>query len=117
MTDDTPQWLQNLEELARKYSVAKAKRVYLEHFRKSKLAILASEAERDDSKRYSSAASREEYARRHPEYLELLDGLKAAVEAEELTRWALKKREMQFEQWRSELSFAKANIPRNGYVT
>jgi hypothetical protein len=114
---DVPQWLHNLEDLARKYSAAKAKRTYLEHFRQSKLALLAARAEQEDPVRYKTAASRDEYARGHIEYVELLEGLKAAVEAEELSKWALKKREMQFEQWRSELSFAKANIPRNGYIT
>jgi hypothetical protein len=111
------EWLNQIDRLIEQYAAAKSRRTYLEHFRQSKLAILAAEAEAKDPERYKSAASREEYARRHNEYLELLSGLQKAVEVEEKCRWNLKQREWKFEAWRSELSFTKAQMPRNGIVT
>jgi len=111
------EWLNQIERLIESYAAAKAKRTYLEHFRQSKLAMLAAQAEKEDPARYKTAASREEYARRHPDYIELLDGLQKAVEIEEKCRWNLRQREWKFEAWRSELSFTKAQIPRNGVIT
>lgn len=111
------EWLNQLERLVDQYSQAKAKRTYLEHFRQSKLAMLAAQAETEDPLRYKTAASREEYARRHPEYLEVLEGLREAVAVEEKARWNLRQREWKFEAWRSELSWQKSQIPRNGAIT
>lgn len=111
------EWLNQLERLVDQYSQAKAKRTYLEHFRHSKLALLAAQAEAEDPSKYKTAASREEYARRHPEYLELLKALQEAVQVEEKARWNLRQREWRFEAWRSELSWQKAQMPRNGAIT
>lgn len=80
---------------APRYAKAKAQRVQLEEFRKSKKAILMQQS---DGK---TIADREAYAYSHPEYLELLDGLKSAVEAEEVFRWKMKVAELQIEIWRS----------------
>lgn len=71
---------------ADKYAKAKAQRVYLERFRKSKKAILIREAE---SKGIKTGQERESYAYAHESYLELLEGLRAAVEVEESLRWLL----------------------------
>ena len=71
---------------ADKYAKAKAQRVYLEQFRKSKKAILIREAE---SKGFKTGQERESYAYSHKDYLELLEGLRAAVETEESLRWKL----------------------------
>lgn len=110
-------WLQDIEHLARKYAEAKANRTYLEHFRHTKLAQLATQAELEDPKRYKSCASREEYSRQHKDYIEVLEGLQEAVKIEETCKWSLKQKEWRFEAWRSELSFAKSQIPRGSMIT
>lgn len=81
---------------APRYAAAKAKRVQLEEFRKSKKAILMQQAEG------KTVADREAFAYAHPDYLAVLTGLEAAVEAEELFRWKMKAAELQVEIWRSQ---------------
>ena len=78
------------------FSKAKAARVYLEEFRKSKKAILM--AESTDK----AANAREQYAYAHPEYLTLLQGYKEAVEVEEKLRWDLIAAQARVEIWRTE---------------
>ena len=58
---------------AKAYAQAKAEVTYLEQYRKSKKAILFASA------MGNTIADKESYAYSHPEYLELLEGLKAAV--------------------------------------
>lgn len=83
------------------YAQAKANRVHIEEFRKSKKALLMREAESSDPQRYKSSASQETYAYAHPEYVELLDGLKDAVEQEERYRWLLEGARLKIEAWRT----------------
>jgi hypothetical protein len=66
------------------YANAKAERVYLEEFRKSKKALLMRAT--DGAK---TIAQQERDAYSHPEYLQVLDGIKAAVALEEALRWQL----------------------------
>lgn len=80
---------------APRFAEAKANRVQLEEFRKSKKAILMSESPE------KAANAREQYAYSHPEYIQLLDGLKEAVRAEEELRWKLIAAQMRVEIWRS----------------
>ena len=68
---------------AKAYAQAKANVTYLEQYRKSKKAILFASA------MGNTIADKESYAYSHPEYLELLEGLKAAVEEAERLRWML----------------------------
>ncbi len=68
---------------AKAYAQAKAEVTYLEQYRKSKKAILFASA------MGNTIADKESYAYSHPEYLELLEGLKAAVEKAEGLRWML----------------------------
>lgn len=72
-------WRGSVEEAAK----AKANVIYLTEFRKSKKAILMQEAE---SKGHKTGQERESYAYAHQEYLELLLGLKEAVETHENLR-------------------------------
>ena len=81
---------------AGKFAKAKSERVYLEEFRKSKKAILMSQSTLE------AANAREQYAYSHPEYLLLLDGLRAAVEVEEKLRWDLIAAQARVEIWRTE---------------
>lgn len=78
-----------------RFAAAKAERVYLEEFRKSKKALLMAESPAE------AANAREQYAYSHPEYLALLDGLKAAVQAEEKLRWDLIAAQARVDIWRT----------------
>jgi hypothetical protein len=81
---------------AGKFAQAKAQRVYLEEFRKSKKAILMAQSTA------KSAVEREQYAYAHEDYLALLGGLKAAVEVEEKLRWDLVGAQARVEIWRTQ---------------
>lgn len=81
---------------AGKFAAAKAQRVYLEEFRKSKKAILMAQCTD------KAANAREQYAYSHSEYLALLDGLKAAVEVEEKLKWDLVAAQARIEIWRTQ---------------
>ena len=108
MSEQAEHWLDGLRQLVADYAKAKADRVYLEHYRKSKKAMLMAQAEAEDPTKYKSAASQEVYAYRKPEYIELLQGLKAAVEMEEYRRWQLKSREMRFSEWQTQQADQRA---------
>lgn len=87
-----------IRDHASKYAKAKADRVHLEEFRKSKKALLMREAEIAGHK---SAVAQEREAYAHPDYMALLDGLKAAVEQEESLRWLIVAAQAKFEAWRT----------------
>jgi hypothetical protein len=77
---------------------AKADRVQVEEFRKSKKALLMQKAE-DAGHKSAAIQEREAYA--HPEYIEFLNALAAAVEKEEKMRWLMRAAEARIECWRS----------------
>jgi len=81
------------------YSKAKAERLYLEEFRKSKKALLMQEALFKGVEAIS-AQERDAYA--HPEYKKLLEGLKEAVEAEEKLKWQLEAARIKVDLYRTE---------------
>lgn len=81
---------------AKKFAKAKAERVYLEEYRKSLKAILMKRS----MESAIGAQEREAYA--HDEYVELLKGLKEAVEIEEKLRWDLIGAQARVEIWRTE---------------
>ena len=68
---------------AKKFAKAKAERVYLEEYRKSLKAILMKQS----MESAVNAQEREAYS--HDDYVQLLHGLKEAVEIEEKLRWDL----------------------------
>ena len=78
------------------YAQAKAQVTYLEEFRKSKKAMLFSVA------MGNTIADKDNYAYSHPEYLEVLDGLKEAVEKAETLRWMLVAAQARIDVWRSQ---------------
>lgn len=86
-----------LRDQAPAYAKAKSERVYIEGYLKSKKALLMKVAE----KTYPSAAAQEREALADDQYLELLDGLRAAVEEEETLRWRLTAAQARIEVWRS----------------
>jgi hypothetical protein len=87
-----------IRDQAPAYAKAKAERVYLEEFRKSKKAILMRSAEEAGHK---SAAAQEREAYAAQDYHELLLALSAAVEAEETLRWRIVAAQARIETWRT----------------
>ena len=83
-------------KVAPEYAKAKAERVYLEEYRKSKKAILM----QNHAEKPIGAQEREAYA--SPEYIGLLAALRVAVEAEETLRWKLVAAQARVEVWRSQ---------------
>lgn len=82
-----------------KFAQAKADRIHLELFRKSKKALLMAESPE------SAVNAREQYAYAHKDYQALLEGLKAAVEVEELLKYQLEAARLRIEIWKTQ-SFA-----------
>jgi hypothetical protein len=80
---------------AGKFAHAKANRVYIENFMRSKKALLMNQS---DAK---TVADREAYAYAHPDYIQLTEGLRAAVEVEEDLRWKLIAAQARVEIWRT----------------
>jgi hypothetical protein len=89
------------------FAKAKAERTYIEHFRKSLKGILMKRS----MESAIGAQEREAYA--HPEMVELLNGLKAAVEIEEKLKWDITAAELRVEIWRTE----QANNRAEGKAT
>ena len=81
---------------AKHFAKAKAERTYIEHYRKSLKAILMKKS----NESAIGAQEREAYA--HPEMLELIKGLQAAVEIEEKLKWDITAAELRVEIWRTE---------------
>jgi hypothetical protein len=87
--------LEKMEQAIKQYSKAKAERVYIEQFLKSKKAILM------HCSTLEKIGAKEAYALAHPEYLQLLDGLKAAVEIEEKAKWCLERLKIESDLFRT----------------
>jgi hypothetical protein len=78
------------------YAKAKAERVYLEEWRKSKKALLMKACSE------SSIAAQEREAYAAPEYQTVLKGIQKAVEDEQTLRWGLVAAQARVEIWRTE---------------
>ena len=87
--------LNYIRDMSPEYAKAKANRVYLEQFRKSKKAILMNQKDGPEHVRAS-------YAYSHPDYLEVLDGLRTAVETEEEIKWRIVAAQLKSEVWRTQ---------------
>jgi hypothetical protein len=85
-----------LRDQAAAFGKAKAERVYLEEFRKTKKALLFQQAPQ------GTIPDREAFAYGHPEYLQVLEGLKQAVEAEETLRWKMIAAQVRVDVWRTQ---------------
>lgn len=82
-------------ENAAKYANAKATRVQLEEYRKSKKAILMSEEE-------GTLGAKEMYAYAHRDYVALLMDIKSAIAEEEELRWKLEAAKLRVEVFKVE---------------
>ena len=89
---------QSIRDKAPLYGEAKAQRVYLEEFRKSKKAMLMKEALKLKVEA-ANAQEREAYA--DPEYVQLIKGLALAIEKEETLKWEIEAARLDIEIWRS----------------
>lgn len=100
MHDDAPhKAVDYIRDNAIPMAKAKAKRVYLEEFRKSKKALLMKDAMAAGIEA-ANAQEREAYA--NPDYIEILEGLAAAIEIEETIKWRIVAAELRVEIWRTE---------------
>jgi len=75
--------IQYLMDTAPLYAQAKANRMYLEEMRKSVKAKLMKGCQE------TVLGKQEIYAYAHPDYIEILEGIKAVVEQEENYRWMM----------------------------
>ncbi len=90
--------LQDYRDMSDEFAKAKAQRVYLEEFKKSQLAIAMKAAE---VRGFKTSAAQEREALADPEYQQLLQGLRTAIEAEERVRYNMRRIEMEIEIWRT----------------
>jgi hypothetical protein len=94
--------LDNILNHADAIAESKARKEYLEEFRKSKKAMLFQNAPKgrlDDM---------ESYAYAHPEYQELLDNLRMASEEYERRRWKMVAWQVTIDAWRTQESSRRA---------
>lgn len=80
------------------YAKAKADRIYLEEFRKTKKALCMRAAEADG---FNAVNAQEREAYSDPEYIKVIEGLRAAVEEEERLRWLIIAAQAKIEVWRT----------------
>lgn len=99
-----------IRDKAKEFGEMKAKRVYLEEFRKTKKALLMQSAP-DTCK---TVSDRECYAYAHVDYQTLLAGIEVAVQREEELRLKIKSAELKFEQWRTMQANNRAEMGRYG---
>jgi len=85
------------------FAKAKAERIYLEEFRKSKKALLMQHIE-------GSVAAQERDAYAHEDYKKILEELKKAVEQEEALRWKMISAQAHIEVWRSQEASNRAEM-------
>ena len=96
--------IQYLIDTAPLYAKAKADRMYLEEFRKSRKAQLMSIAGTE------VLGKQETYAYAHADYIEILEGIREAVEREERFRWLMTAAQARIEVWRTEQYSARMEL-------
>jgi len=96
--------IQFLIDTSPKYAQSKATRIYLEEARKSRKAQLMKDSPE------TVIGKQEVYAYSHPDYLELLAGLREAVEEEEKLRWLMIAAQARIEVWKTNSYNTRAEI-------
>jgi hypothetical protein len=96
--------IQYIIDTAPLYAKAKANRMYLEEFRKSRKAQLQSQSGTE------VIGKQETYAYAHADYIEILEGIKQAVEKEEKYRWLMTAAQARIEVWRTEQYSARMEM-------
>ena len=84
------------------FATAKAKRIYIENYLRSKKSILMAQS----TSKTVAGAEAEAYA--HQDYIELIEGLRVAVEQEEKLKWMLTAAQLKVDIWRTEQATNRA---------
>ena len=87
--------IQFIVDTAPLYAKAKSDRMFLEEFKRSKHAQLKSLAKTE------VLGKQDTFAYAHPEYVEILEGIRAAVDIEERYRWLMTAAQAKVECWRT----------------
>ena len=96
--------IQYLIDTAPLYAKAKADRIFLEEFRKSRKAQLMSQAGTE------VLGKQETFAYAHDDYIQILEGIRQAVEKEEKYRWLMTAAQARIEVWRTEQYSMRAEM-------
>lgn len=96
--------IQYIIDTAPLYAKAKADRIYLESFVKSRKAQLQSQAGTE------VIGKQESFAYAHPDYIAILVGIREAVEIEEKYRWLMTAAQAKIECWRTEQYSARMEL-------
>lgn len=104
---DPEKSLEYIFKNSKPYAKAKAERIYLEEWRKSKKALLMKQAL---AAGFEAANAQEREAYADPDYRMVLEALKTAIEAEESIRWGLVAAEAAIEVWRSKEASARQEV-------
>ena len=104
MSDNPHRAIEFLIETAPLYAKAKSDRMFLEEFRKSRKAQLMSQAGTE------VLGKQETYAYAHPDYIQILEGIREAVEREERFRWLMTAAQARIEVWRTEQYSARMEM-------
>jgi len=86
------------------YAKAKSDRMFLEEFRRSKHAQLKSLAKTE------VLGKQETYAYAHADYIQILEGIREAVELEERYRWLMTAAQARISVWQTEQNNARLEI-------
>ena len=84
-----------IRDNSKAHAKAKAERIYLGEFRKSKKAMLVLTQK-------GTIQEKESYAYAHKEYLEVLEGYRIAIEEEETIIWHIRAAQARLEIWRTQ---------------
>ena len=103
--------LAELRRIANEYAEAKGRLATLEHYRKSKLAILMKKYQ---AMGHKTAAAQEREAYADPEYVEFLQGLGAATEKAEKLRYELELAKLGADLWRTQEATKRAEMKGYG---
>jgi len=96
--------IQYLIDTSPLYAKAKSDRMYLEEFRKSRKAQLMSQAGTE------VLGKQETYAYAHADYIEILQGIREAVELEEKYRWLMTTAQAKISVWQTEQYNARLEV-------
>ena len=96
--------IQFIVDTAPLYAKAKSDRMFLEEFKRSKHAQLKSLAGTE------VLGKQDTFAYAHPEYVEILEGIRAAVEIEERYRWLMTAAQAKVECWKTEMFSARMEL-------
>jgi non-homologous end joining protein Ku len=110
MIDNMEEMVERYRQLADRYAPARAKREYLDEYKKSLLALLMKKYEKAG---FTSGVAQERESRADEDYIKLLGDLQIAVHEEEKLRYHLKAVEIEIEIWRTQS--ANQRVERKAY--